>query len=198
MIFNFVGYTIYCCSSFLTDIFQVCFRFLEIVIMRIKVLAENLARECLSDLTASDLMTQPPISIQANSSMPEALEFFNLRGFHAAPVIDTAGRPLGVVSVTDILRHDLDRGSHLSHAEERISGKPVPENFEIEEVDSTRVEDIMTNTIFSINPGTRLPEIIKKMLDLDVHQVYVVNPEGLLVGVISTSDVMRVLYSMLS
>ena len=56
----------------------------------------------------------------------------------------------------------------------------------------------MTNTIFSINPGTRLPEIIKKMLDLDVHQMYVVNPEGLLVGVISTSDVMRVLYSMLS
>ena len=166
--------------------------------MRIKVLAENLARECLSDLTASDLMTQPPISIQADSSMPEALEFFNLRGFHAAPVIDTAGRPVGVVSVTDILRHDLDRGSHPSHSQECCSGKPVPEDFEIEEVDSTRVEDIMTNTIFSITPATRLPEVIKKMLDLDVHQVYVVNAEGLLTGVVSTSDIMRVLYSMLS
>jgi CBS domain-containing protein len=60
------------------------------------------------------------------------------------------------------------------------------------------VEDIMTNAIFGLSPNTKLPHIIKKMLELDVHQLYVVNHDGLLVGVISTSDIMRVLYNMLS
>jgi CBS domain-containing protein len=60
------------------------------------------------------------------------------------------------------------------------------------------VEDIMTNAIFALSPNTKLPDIIKKMLELDVHQLFVVNQDGLLVGVISTSDIMRVLYSMLS
>jgi len=165
--------------------------------MRIKVLAENLARECLSDLTARDLMAQPPISLLAHSSIPEALEFFILRGFHAAPVIDTAGRPVGVVSVTDLLRHDLDRGTHPSHDGESFTENFLPDGFGVEEVDTARVEDIMTNMIFSLCPNEKLPEIIKKMLDLKVHQLYVVNQDGLLIGVLSTSDIMRVLYSML-
>ena len=166
--------------------------------MRIKFLAENLARECLSDLIASDLMAQPPISLLAEVSIPEALEFFILRGFHAAPVIDAAGRTVGVVSVADLLRHDLDWGTHPSHETECSSGKSLSDGFGVEVVDTARVEDIMTNTIFALSPNTKLPDIIKKMLDLDVHQLYVVNHDGLLVGVISTSDIMRVLYSMLS
>jgi CBS domain-containing protein len=172
--------------------------FLGDSIMRIKVLAENLARECLSDLTANDLMSQPPISLLAKSSIPEALEFFTLRGFHAAPVIDTAGRPVGVVSVTDLLRHDLDRGTHPCHDGECCSGKSFPEGFGVEDVDTARVEDIMTNTIFALSPNAKLPDIVKKMLDLDVHQLFVVDHDGLLVGVLSTSDIMRVLYNMLS
>jgi len=166
--------------------------------MRIKVLAENIARECLSDLTASDLMSKPPISLLAEASIPEALEFFTLRGFHAAPVIDASGRPVGVISVTDLLRHDLDKGTHLSNEGGCCVRKSVPVGFSIEEVDITKVQDIMTNAIFALSPNTKLPDIIKKMLDLDVHQLFVVNQDGLLVGVISTSDVMRVLYSMLS
>ncbi len=166
--------------------------------MRIKLLSEDLTRECLFDLIASDLMSQPPISLRADTSIPEALEFFILRGFHAAPVSDSAGRPMGVVSVTDLLRHDLDRGSHPCHEGKRIFDKSFPEGFGVEEVDTARVEDIMTNAIFAISPQTNLPTIIKKMLDLDVHQLYVVDRDGLLAGVISTSDIMRVLYSMLS
>ena len=183
------------CSSML--FLKVVF-FLGVYIMRIKVLAENLARECLSDLTASDLMAQPPISLLAEASIPEALEFFTQRGFHAAPVIDVAGRPVGVVSVTDLLRHDLDKGTHPCNEGGFCSGKSLPDGFSVEEVDTAMVEDIMTNAIFALSPNTKLPDIIKKMLDLDVHQLFVVNHDGLLVGVISTSDIMRVLYNMLS
>ena len=154
-------YTCFSSTFFLKVLF-----FLGVFIMRIKVLAENLARECLSDLTASDLMAQPPISLLAEASIPEALEFFTLRGFHAAPVIDAAGRPVGVISVTDLLRHDLDKGTHPSHEDSCCSRKSLPEGFSVEVVDTTKVEDIMTNAIFALSPNTKLPDIIKKMLVL--------------------------------
>lgn len=166
--------------------------------MRIKVLAENLARECLSDLTAGDLMTEPPISLRADASIPEALIFFTTRGYHAAPVINDAGYPVGVISVTDLLRHDLDRGSHPSHEIERRSGCPIPNGFEIEEVDEACVEDVMTNAVFTISTDTKLPTLINQLLHLNVHQLYVVNQSGLLIGVLSTTDIIKVLSHMLS
>lgn len=158
--------------------------------MRIKELAENLARECMSDLCASDLMTQPPISLCSRATIPEALHLFLERGFHAAPVIDEAGKPIGVLSMADVMRHDLDRGTHASHDDRDI---PLPDGFELEDVDFTRVEDIMTPTIFTIPKEIHMPSIIRQMLDLDVHQLYVVDKNGLLIGVITTKDIVRYL-----
>ena len=158
--------------------------------MRIKELAENLARECMSDLCASDLMTQPPISLCGRATIPEALHLFLERGFHAAPVIDEAGKPIGVLSMADVMRHDLDRGTHASHGDRDI---PLPDGFELEDVDFARVEDIMTPTVFTIPKELRMPAIIQQMLDLDVHQLYVVDKNGLLIGVITTKDIVRYL-----
>lgn len=166
--------------------------------MRIKELADNLARECMSDLIASDLMTQPPISLCACATIPEALHLFLERGFHAAPVIDDVGYPIGVVSMADILRHDLDRGAHPSHVDFTSPDSFLPEGFGVEEVDHARVEDIMTHAVFTISADTRLPSILQQMLELDVHQLYVVDRNDLLVGVVSSKDILTVLGKILS
>ena len=57
----------------------------------------------------------------------------------------------------------------------------------------SRVEDIMTPTVFTIPKELRMPAIIQQMLDLDVHQLYVVDKNGLLIGVITTKDIVRYL-----
>ncbi len=41
--------------------------------------------------------------------MSEAVLLLTDRGFSAAPVIDDAGRPVGVVSRTDLLVHDREQ-----------------------------------------------------------------------------------------
>jgi len=55
--------------------------------------------------TATDLMTPNPMSIRQSATVSEAATFLAGRGISAAPVIDEAGRPVGVVSSTDILIH---------------------------------------------------------------------------------------------
>src|ERR671938_539119 len=63
--------------------------------------------------TAADLMTPNPVSIRHSATVPEAAAFLAARGISAAPVIDETGRPVGVVSRTDIIRH---HGQHAAQA----------------------------------------------------------------------------------
>ena len=68
--------------------------------------------------SAEDLMTPNPISIRGGASVQEALAMLTGCGFSAAPVIDEAGRPIGVLSRTDLLIHER----------ERVGGKPLEES----------------------------------------------------------------------
>ena len=55
--------------------------------------------------TAADLMTPNPLSIRQNATVKEAAAFLTDRGISAAPVIDNAGRAVGVLSRADIVVH---------------------------------------------------------------------------------------------
>src|SRR3954471_16296271 len=55
--------------------------------------------------TAADLMIPNPLSIRQNATVKEAAAFLTDRGISAAPVIDNAGRAVGVLSRADIVVH---------------------------------------------------------------------------------------------
>ena len=59
----------------------------------------------LNAATAADLMTPNPLSIRQNATVKEAAAFLSDRGISAAPVIDDAGRAVGVLSRADIVVH---------------------------------------------------------------------------------------------
>ena len=59
----------------------------------------------LNAATAADLMTPNPLSIRQNATVKEAAAFLTDRRISAAPVIDEAGRAVGVLSRADIVVH---------------------------------------------------------------------------------------------
>jgi CBS domain-containing protein len=129
--------------------------------------------------TAGDLMKSNPVSIHESASVHEALVLFTKKGFSAAPVIDNAGRPVGVVSLSDIVTHDrtkLEWGADTAQASRK---------------ETTRINELMTPAVFSVSPGTSAGKVIEEMLALKVHRLFVVDAEGVLVGVISALDVLR-------
>jgi CBS-domain-containing membrane protein len=113
-------------------------------------------------------------SISEASTVPEALELMIRESLRAAPVVDEAGRPVGVVSSTDILVHDQER--------DRPSGKSA---------DPTLVRDIMTPAVFSVGVGASAGEVVEHLKSLKVHHLFVVDGGGMLVGVITPMDVLR-------
>ncbi len=143
--------------------------------------------------TAEELMMPNPISLREDATIPEAVAVLTDRGFSAAPVIDEAGHPIGVLSRTDILIHEREQVRHALPAEDiHAEGwRTRHEGFSIEIADSTLVRDIMTPTVFTVNENTSAADVVKRMCDLKVHQLFVVDQDDALVGVISALDIVR-------
>ena len=151
--------------------------------------------------TAADLMTPNPVSVRENATLREAIGLLIDRGYSAAPVIDDAGRPVGVLSRTDVLVHDREHVEHLAPPPEYYNrdelttdeNESLREGFQVERVDPTRVCDVMTPAVFSVSPEASAARVVSDMLSLKVHRLFVVDSDGVLVGVISALDVLRCL-----
>jgi CBS domain-containing protein len=160
-------------------------------------------RLLLDTATAADLMTPNPVSIRADASVQEAITMLTDKGFSAAPVIDESGQPIGVLSHTDIMVHDREKGDPSRTAPEQDDPndlvtpeeEPLASSFEVEQVEWVPVRDLMTPTVFSVAPETPAQEVIDHMLSLKVHRLFVVDRSGVLVGVISALDVLRLIRS---
>src|SRR5713101_1784582 len=153
-------------------------------------------RMILEATKARDLMRPDPVSIGETATIREGVAFLVDKGFSAAPVIDHAGRPVGVLSRADILVHDREHVHHLAPPEyyrgaDLATEKELSEGFQIEEVDQTSIKEIMTPVVYSVLPDAPVTEVINQMVGLKVHRLFVVDADGMLVGVISTMDVLR-------
>jgi CBS-domain-containing membrane protein len=148
--------------------------------------------------TAADLMTPSPVSIPQGAPLQEAVMLFTDRGISAAPVIDEAGRPVGVISNTDVVTHDREKVNYLpagrARAGEEVTtevGEHLRTGFQVVDVDRTQVRDVMTPAVFSVAPEAPAAKVVEQLLALNVHRLFVVDRDGVLVGVISTVDILR-------
>ncbi len=140
-------------------------------------------RLSLAPRKARDLMSANPISIPAQATLREAVEALTRRAISGAPVIDEAGRPVGVISRSDVLAHDREeveyarptpRAGHAGH-----EARPV------------RVREVMTPVVFFVPPDAPASRVVRDMVELRIHRLFVVEETGTLVGVISALDVLR-------
>ena len=140
--------------------------------------------------TAFDLMVPNPISLRAEANISEALRLFTEKGITAAPVIDDSGRPIGVISRSDLLvyqwEHEKQRGGAYFHASsvENVDTTPKPSAM-------MKVAELMTPAVFSVSEDTPVQRVISDMVGLRVHRLFVVDKDGTLVGIITTMDVLK-------
>jgi predicted transcriptional regulator len=144
--------------------------------------------------TAEDLMSPNPVSLREDIPLREAIAFLVDRGISGAPVIDEAGRPVGVLTQSDILVHDREEAEHFAPPEAEF-GAPLPptwwDSFQIERVDTTPVRDVMTPAVFCVALDTPARKVIEQMRQLNVHRLFVTDEDGVMVGVITAMDIVR-------
>ena len=146
--------------------------------------------------TAANLMVSNPVSIREDASVLDAIVLFTNKGFSAAPVIDAAGRPVSVVGRSDVMIHERANAQWGSRANERFQSDDLIDESQsvaarIGVNGGMHVRDLMTPAVFSVSPDTAAARVIEEMLALNVHRLFVVDADGVLVGVISPLDVLR-------
>jgi predicted transcriptional regulator len=146
----------------------------------------------LDDYTAADLMTANPASIREDATLAEAVRFLTDKGVSGAMVISEAGRPVGVISTSDILIHDRER---LGPSE--LMPLPLEVNASLGEPSKmtfgpTIVSAVMTPIVFTVRAYDAARKVIEQMIAFNVHRLFVVDETEVVIGVISALDVLRV------
>jgi CBS domain-containing protein len=145
-------------------------------------------RRPLAEREAGEVMTPDPKTIRDDATVEEAVAFLVDTGYSAAPVVDEAGRPVGVISRTDLVVYERARLPLLGPGQEFFES--AGPGATIRETAPVRVADLMNPEVFSVTPDFPVSEVAARMVALNVHRLFVVEDDGSLVGVISALDLL--------
>jgi len=151
-------------------------------------------------LMARDVMNPSVITVQDDWTVRELATFLTEREITGAPVVDTTGRLVGVVSFTDIAenqaseeRIDVEASAAQRDVREWESrGNPDEFRGLRVEGDAMLVRDIMTPTVYTIPDSTAVPDIARTMVAGRIHRLFVTR-DGRVVGIVTTLDLARLL-----
>ncbi len=118
-------------------------------------------RTCVGAVMSGDV-----ICVTADLGADELAALLVDRGFSGAPVVDGEGRPIGVVSKTDLVRE---------------AGAPA----------CATVGDLMTPLAFTLPEHAPLARAVALMAEERVHRLPIVSDDGRVVGVLTAFDVVR-------
>ncbi|MGW8765876.1 CBS domain-containing protein [Streptomyces sp. NPDC055815] len=135
-----------------------------------------------SRYTVSDVMTHTAIAIGRDASYKEIVALMDEWKVSALPVLEGEGRVIGVVSEADLLPKEEFRGVD-----------PRPDEFpEAAKAGAVHAVELMSSPAVTVHPDASLAEAARIMARRKVKRLPVVNEIGMLEGVVSRSDLLKV------
>ncbi len=132
----------------------------------------------------ADVTTNNPETIQLGQPLSEAYDLLQNRSFHHVPIVD-GDKAVGMISATDILKLVYDVEGH----DDRMLRTMLDHQFTL--------EDAMTTELLTVKVGDPLRDVVDHLALGRAHSVLVVNDDGALEGIVTTSDLIRQLGELL-
>ena len=159
------------------------------------------AQKKISKLTVNDVMQSEVLSVDADWPLDKLAGFLVDNSISGAPVTDEKGELVGVVSLTDLVRHssmtekdtettnthdvylyELER--HMSHEELRV--------FHTQYESPIQVREIMTPMIFKVSEEDSVQDVATTMIKGRIHRVFVTRGSKL-TGLVTALDMLQVI-----
>lgn len=140
-------------------------------------------------MKVKDIMTSPVILLTLDMSFLETAKVFSENKITAAPVVDTNGHVVGVVSEKDLFRAFFPSYKDLyKHPEQFMDSTSLEDNAA--SAKDKKVADIMTTNPITTAPNAPVLKIGGLMVASGTHRVPVID-DGKVVGIISRGDIYR-------
>ena len=130
-------------------------------------------------------MTTPAVTITPETPFQEALKLMRDKKFRRLPVVDSAGKIVGIVSERDMLHASPSPATSLSVWEV---------NYLLWKL---KISDIMTHNVLTINQDMPIEDAASLMVTHKIGGVPVVDNGGKVVGVITETDIFKAFVEML-
>jgi len=137
-------------------------------------------------MRVAELMTPDVLTVTPETPLKDVAELLSARGISGAPVVDEAGRVLGVVSEADILAKERRPPKQARLG--RLLGHTEPGDAKAA---ARTAGEAMTAPALTIAPDRRVDAVAAVMLDRGVNRLPVVGRDGALVGIVTRADLVR-------
>lgn len=154
-----------------------------------------------SKILASEVMNKNVISIFSNAKLKDAISLIIEKNINSLPVVNQNNNLLGLLSKTDLIKllhTNIESLYHIINAYQKDSNLTLSDLMNelsfIKNLEEKEVKDIMKTFVFSAKENSTIENVSKEMYKNRIHQVYIVNNEGVLVGLISSMDLLKVIF----
>ena len=130
-------------------------------------------------MTVSKNMTINPVTTTPDMGVFEAFELMKNEGVQRLPVLDNDGNLVGIISEKNITSAAADRKVSIVEFALLLS--------------KIKVGDVMTKEVITVSIDDPVELAARKMSDNDISILPVVDNDGKLVGIVSRSDLFRLL-----
>lgn len=142
------------------------------------------------------VMTPSVASVRPDASIEEVVSLLLGREISAVPVVSADGKPLGIVSKTDLLRRYHEHGDARAlgvSALEREDGVEIElgPGFHTPGTESPVASQVMTPTVLSLTEEASVHRAAAWMAYEGIHRLIVVREDGTVAGILSSLDILR-------
>jgi len=139
--------------------------------------------------TVSDVMTTRVHVASPSTTFKMLVRLIEENRVSAIPIVDPAGKPVGIVSESDLLLKErrseleLEAGSPLHlwrRRQERAKAKGIV------------AADLMTSPVVAVGADSTIAQAARVMQERNVRRLVVVDQRGNIAGIVSRSDLLQV------
>jgi CBS domain-containing protein len=146
---------------------------------------EMVARASLQRTPASRLMTRHVVCVHEDLPLREVPAILLRHRIGGIPVVDGRSRPVGMVTKTDLLR----QGFEFVTEGTREVAIPRPSHFS----STCSTANAMSHPVVSVGERDSLLDVARLMATRQVQRLAVTSRDGRIVGLVSSTDVLRFL-----
>ncbi|HEU5470979.1 MAG TPA: CBS domain-containing protein [Actinophytocola sp.] len=140
----------------------------------------------MEDPKVSSMMTTNVITVRPETSFKDVVALLAGKKISAVPVVDETGHPLGVVSEADAMAKQEFHGGNdgaawWSRPRRRARSRKAL---------GTTAAEVMTSPVITIGAEEPVTRAARQLADKRVRRLFVVDPDGVVIGVVARHDVL--------
>jgi CBS domain-containing protein len=146
-------------------------------------------------MQARDVMVSPVITASKTATVREIAKLLLEKRISAVPVVDDAGKLVGILTESDLMRrveagteHPYSWWVHFLAGDATVAADYVKSH-------AVKIEDVMTSNVVTAAPETPLHEIATLLEEQQIRRVPIVDKVGNLVGIVSRANLIQIVAS---